>query len=150
MDGNLTDKAGLGRRLPLKLKEDTLGRVFVQGLTEVEIASPEQALEVLRRGAASRRKAGTALNHQSSRSHSVFGLSLVRPCPAEEAAAAASAAEDGCPAELLGRVARMSFVDLAGSERANRYGGAADLMAPCPRTPTLSSPGAGRATWAPG
>lgn len=57
---------------------------------QVEVAGPEAALEVLRRGARLRQKAATALNYASSRSHSVFSVLLCRrPAPAAGAAAPA-------------------------------------------------------------
>lgn len=40
------------------------------------VASSAEALSVLRKGSKHRQKAGTALNHQSSRSHSIFTVSL--------------------------------------------------------------------------
>ena len=62
------------------------GRMSVQ----VEVAGPEAALEVLRRGARLRQKAATALNYASSRSHSVFSVLLCRrlaPAPSTAAPA---------------------------------------------------------------
>lgn len=59
-----------------------------------------QALEVIQRGSSNRRKADTTLNSMSSRSHSVFTVTLL-----------------GTSGE---RLSKLSFVDLAGSERATR------------------------------
>jgi len=58
---------------------------------QVEVGSPGEALDVLRRGARLRQKAATALNYASSRSHSVFSVLLCRPA-APAAAPAAPAA----------------------------------------------------------
>lgn len=81
--------------------------------------SAAAAVDALCRGALHRRKASTALNAQSSRSHAVFTAHILRPDPAlpnnGPAAKAASA-----PPELRNRVARLTFVDLAGSERQHR------------------------------
>ena len=85
------------------MKEDKEGRVYVQGLTEVDVTTPQQARRVVQQGGASRRKAETALNYQSSRSHSVFTVTLV------DAGGA--------------RLSKLSFVDLAGSERVARCAG---------------------------
>ena len=61
----------------------------------------EEAFNCLKQGQAARQKAKTALNADSSRSHSVFCIKLLD--------------------EDSGRVwSRMSIVDLAGSERTNR------------------------------
>eukprot|EP00951_Prasinocladus_malaysianus_P022012 scaffold183352_cov52-Prasinocladus_malaysianus.AAC.1 len=83
--------------------------------SQVRVRNQEEALEVLRRGSKHRQKAGTALNHQSSRSHSIFTISLSKvAAPPEEGEAPA-------PNERLGQ---LSFVDLAGAERVNRTGNA--------------------------
>ena len=77
------------------------GEVFVKGLREVEVRGVDEAFALLQLGQAARAKARTALNADSSRSHSVFCVKLVD-------------ASDG-------RVwSRMSIVDLAGSERTQR------------------------------
>ena len=75
--------------------------VFVKGLREVEVHSVDEAFSCLKQGQAARQKAKTALNADSSRSHSVFCIKLLD--------------------EDSGRLwSRMSIVDLAGSERTNR------------------------------
>ncbi|PSC76545.1 Kinesin KIF19 [Micractinium conductrix] len=118
---DLLERAGqgagpLGQRVALRLKEDTLGRVFVEGLSEVEVGSAEEAHAVLRRGSRQRQRAETGLNYSSSRSHSIFTITLYQEAP--EGHCSQEGGEDGCE-EKLGR---MSFVDLAGSERAQRTG----------------------------
>ena len=123
------------QRPALRLMEDTRGRVVVAGLSETEVASAEDALAVLRRGAKHRQRAETGLNYSSSRSHSIFALSVVRrvappptaaaaATPGEESdeAATARAAAFAAAAPKVERLGRMSFVDLAGSERAQRTG----------------------------
>ena len=76
------------------------GEVFVKGLREVEVRGVDDAFALLKVGQAARAKARTALNADSSRSHSVFCVKLV---------------------DADGRVwSRMSIVDLAGSERSDR------------------------------
>ncbi|KFM26537.1 Kinesin-like protein KIF19 [Auxenochlorella protothecoides] len=92
--------------------EDAEGRVFVAGLSQAEAASAEHALCLLRRGARQRARAETGLNYASSRSHSVFQITLYPPARLGEPAR-------NDPGERLGT---MSFVDLAGSERAQRTG----------------------------
>ncbi|KAL4444957.1 hypothetical protein ABPG77_004007 [Micractinium sp. CCAP 211/92] len=124
---DLLDEQGvgpLGQRAPLRLKEDSLGRVFVAGLAEVEVGSADKALLLLRRGSRQRQRAETGLNYSSSRSHSIFTVTLYQlgldAQSSEEGA-------DGVPEEGDGRsgeqkLGHMSFVDLAGSERAQRTG----------------------------
>ena len=45
-------------------------------LLQVSVTSATAALEVMRRGAKQRQRAATAMNFQSSRSHSIFTVSL--------------------------------------------------------------------------
>ncbi|KAL0031011.1 hypothetical protein WJX79_008907 [Trebouxia sp. C0005] len=105
----LAEEAGavLGQRPALRLKEDSQGRIFVKGLSEVAVGSAGAAMDMQRKGARQRQKAATALNYHSSRSHSIFTVALYRASGHEEESA---------------RMGRLSFVDLAGSERANRTG----------------------------
>jgi hypothetical protein len=49
-----------------------MGRVFVSGLSQVEVGSAGEALATMRRGARQRRRGQTGLNATSSRSHSIF------------------------------------------------------------------------------
>ncbi|KAA6416833.1 MAG: kinesin motor domain containing [Trebouxia sp. A1-2] len=117
----LAEEAGavLGQRPALRLKEDSQGRIFVKGLSEVAVGSAGAAMDMQRKGARQRQKAATALNYHSSRSHSIFTVALYRASGHEEESA---------------RMGRLSFVDLAGSERANRTGnvGARLKYAPFP------------------
>lgn len=52
--------------------------MYVHGVTEIEVKSSEEAFEVFQRGQRRRRVAHTALNAESSRSHSVFTIRLVQ------------------------------------------------------------------------
>lgn len=65
----------LAHRPSLKLKEDSMGRVFVAGLSEVQVGTAGEALALLRRGSRQRQRAETGLNYSSSRSHSIFTVS---------------------------------------------------------------------------
>lgn len=60
------------------LREDGLKNMYVHGVTEVEVKSPEEAFEAFYRGQRKKRVANTMLNAESSRSHSVFSIRLVQ------------------------------------------------------------------------
>ena len=60
----------------LRVFEDKEKGIFVAGATEVAIASPDAVFAVLRAGQAARAVSATGMNANSSRSHSVFILSL--------------------------------------------------------------------------
>ncbi|KAK9830576.1 hypothetical protein WJX81_000359 [Elliptochloris bilobata] len=94
---------------PLAVREDLRRGVYVEGLCEEVVSSVEEAAALLARGAAARRVGETAMNRESSRSHSVFTLTL-------ETRTAGAAGLD----KLLH--ARLNLVDLAGSERQKASG----------------------------
>lgn len=52
--------------------------MYVHGVTEIEVKSSEEACKIFQRGQRRRRVAHTALNAESSRSHSVFTIRLVQ------------------------------------------------------------------------
>lgn len=67
------------RTLQSKLvREDGNKNMYVHAVTEIEVKSAEEAFELFQRGQRKRRVAHTALNAESSRSHSVFTIRLVQ------------------------------------------------------------------------
>ena len=56
------------------MREDSSHQMYVSGVTEVEVKTTEEAFQVLEQGKRHRRVAQTQLNHESSRSHSVFTI----------------------------------------------------------------------------
>lgn len=94
------------------LREDKRKRVFVWLAKEVEVASADEAFDLFVKGVRRRRMAHTALNTESSRSHSVFNIKVVQaPLDAE-----GEVIQD----EKFLTVSQLSLVDLAGSERTQR------------------------------
>jgi kinesin family protein 11 len=99
-------------RTELKIFDDSAKKgVFIQGLEEVGVRSIGDALGALSRGSQRRQIAATKMNDHSSRSHSVFTLTV-------HTKEASPAGED------LLRVGKMNLVDLAGSENIGRSGAA--------------------------
>jgi len=97
------------------LREDSYRNMYVHGAVEVEVKSPEEALETFYKGQKQRRVAETQLNIESSRSHSIFTLRVV-------ATPMDALGEDilSSPHHLI--VSQLALVDLAGSERTARTG----------------------------
>ncbi|KAL6261964.1 hypothetical protein P5V15_007047 [Pogonomyrmex californicus] len=95
------------------VREDGNKNMYVHAVTEVEVKSAEEAFELFQRGQRKRRVAHTALNAESSRSHSVFTIRLVQaPLDCE--------GEHVMQDKRIVCVSQLSLVDLAGSERTNR------------------------------
>lgn len=95
--------------------------MYVYGVTEVEVKSTVEAFEMVWQGQRRRRVAETQLNHESSRSHSVFTVRLVQ-APLNQAG------DEVLQDKEKVASAQLSLVDLAGSERTSRTGGGGDRM----------------------
>lgn len=105
----ITDLLAIGAEPPkVRILEDRTG-VVMQGLEEPHVKGSKEIFSLLETGNARRRTAETLLNKQSSRSHSVFIVTVsVREVLAE--------------GEEVIRVGKLYLVDLAGSENVSRSG----------------------------
>ncbi|KAK7345653.1 hypothetical protein VNO77_16261 [Canavalia gladiata] len=97
------------QKKPLTLMEDGKGCVFVRGLEEESVYSVNEIYTLLERGASKRRTADTLLNKRSSRSHSVFTITVY-------------VKETVIGDEELIKCGKLNLVDLAGSENILRSG----------------------------
>ena len=87
-----------------QIVEEKGGRgVFVRGLTEVEVASEAEALNLLYSGQLARTTAQHKLNRNSNRSHSIFTVTLRQQ------------SRSGVSEKVV--TSKLNLVDLAGSER---------------------------------
>ncbi|THH16360.1 hypothetical protein EW146_g4276 [Bondarzewia mesenterica] len=94
----------------LKIFEDASKKgVFIQGLEEMAVKDAADALALLVKGSDRRQIAATKFNDHSSRSHSVFSITV-------------HTKETSSMGEDLLRVGKMNLVDLAGSENIGRSG----------------------------
>jgi len=104
------------------LREDNCRNMYVYGVTETEVKTPEEALNTFFRGQRQRRVAQTMLNLQSSRSHSIFNIRLV-------AVPYDPLGEDIMCDPTVMTVSQLALVDLAGSERTARTGNTGERLA---------------------
>nr|XP_022752804.1 kinesin-like protein KIN-5D [Durio zibethinus] len=94
---------------PITLMEDGKGGVFVRGLEEEVVTTANEIYKILEKGSAKRRTAETLLNKQSSRSHSIFSITIhIKECTPE--------------GEEMIKCGKLNLVDLAGSENISRSG----------------------------
>ena len=98
-------------RTSLQIREDKKKGVFVEGLSEWAVRSPNEVYALMQKGAQCRATATTKMNDLSSRSHAVFiiiveQMTLLNKNDQYEA--------DG-PKQI--KVGKLNLVDLAGSER---------------------------------
>ncbi|CAJ0959131.1 unnamed protein product, partial [Mesorhabditis belari] len=104
----------IGTPIARDTRVDIANSVYVDGVSEFEVETADEALELLARGDQRRRISDTLLNKSSSRSHSVFTIRLVQ-APFESDLADYPTTDQR---QLV--VSQLSLVDLAGSERAKR------------------------------
>ena len=88
----------------LEIRRNATEGVFIENLTEVPVSSAEEVVEVLTQGNGNRAITSTAMNEQSSRSHSMLVVK-VRTITTE------TQKESG---------AALTLIDLAGSERPSK------------------------------
>ncbi|WMV56398.1 hypothetical protein MTR67_049783 [Solanum verrucosum] len=94
---------------PIALMEDGKGGVLVRGLEEEIVSTANEIYKILEKGSAKRRTAETLLNKQSSRSHSIFSITIhIKECTPE--------------GEEMIKCGKLNLVDLAGSENISRSG----------------------------
>lgn len=105
-----------------KIFEDARGGVFIQGLEEAFVRNAHEAIEQLRKGSHRRQIAATKFNDHSSRSHSVFTVTVHTKTKAGESTAMAGSGTGAVPGEDYLRTGKLNLVDLAGSENIGRSG----------------------------
>ena len=96
----------------LELREKPDQGVYVKDLTTFVVRSVEEMREKLEEGRGNRKVGETKMNAESSRSHSIFSITV-----------------DTC--EVIGgeqhiKVGKLNLVDLAGSERQSKTGATGD------------------------
>ena len=95
----------------LKIFEDATrkGSIIVGGLEEITVHSKAEIYEILRKGSAKRQTAATLMNAHSSRSHTIFSVTV-------------HIKENAIDGEDLVKIGKLNLVDLAGSENIGRSG----------------------------
>ncbi|CAE6428360.1 unnamed protein product [Rhizoctonia solani] len=94
----------------LKIFDDVAKKgTFIQGLEEAHVRDAQHAIEVLRKGSERRQIAATKFNDHSSRSHSIFTLTV-------------HTKETSSDGNDLIKTGKLNLVDLAGSENIGRSG----------------------------
>jgi kinesin family protein 11 len=105
-------KGGALKEGELRIYEDPnpKGRgVVIQGLEEVGVRSARDGIDLLRKGSSRRETGETLMNATSSRSHSIFSITV-------------HVKETSSTGEDLLKVGKLNLVDLAGSENIGRSG----------------------------
>jgi len=96
----------------LPVHEDKARGVYVKGLLEVYVSAEEEVYEVLRRGGSARAVSATNMNAESSRSHSIFLVTIAQ-----------KNVETGSQ-----KSGQLFLVDLAGSEKIGKTGASGQTL----------------------
>jgi kinesin family protein 5 len=96
----------------LPVHEEKNRGVYVKGLLEIYVSSVQEVYEVMRRGGSSRAVASTNMNQESSRSHSIFVVTITQ-----------KNVETGSA-----KSGQLFLVDLAGSEKVGKTGASGQTL----------------------
>jgi Kinesin motor domain len=107
-------------RTSLQIREDKKKGVFVEGLSEWAVRSPNEIYSLMQKGALSRATATTKMNDMSSRSHAVFiiiveQMTTIDQAQQQQMVNNGQYVDDDAPKQI--KVGKLNLVDLAGSER---------------------------------
>lgn len=75
---SLTSFLSPAKKTNLQVKEDKTRGLYVQDVTEVYVQNPEEMYQVMRSGQQNRSVAATRMNAVSSRSHSIFQVTVMQ------------------------------------------------------------------------
>ena len=96
----------------LPVHEEKSRGVYVKGLLEIYVSSVQEVFEVMRRGGTARATAATNMNQESSRSHSIFVITITQ-----------KNVETGSA-----KSGQLFLVDLAGSEKVGKTGASGQTL----------------------
>lgn len=96
----------------LPIQDDRTKGVHVKGLSEYYMSSPEEVYEMIRQGTAARAVSATKMNTESSRSHSIFMVTV------QQRHTETGASKSGT----------LYLVDLAGSEKVGKTGASGQTL----------------------
>ncbi|KAK2067799.1 hypothetical protein P8C59_001506 [Phyllachora maydis] len=96
----------------LPIHEEKNRGVYVKGLLEIYVSSVQEVYEVMRRGGDARKVAATRMNQESSRSHSIFVITI------SQKNVETGSAKSG----------QLFLVDLAGSEKVGKTGASGQTL----------------------
>ncbi|XP_029139849.1 kinesin-like protein KIF7 [Protobothrops mucrosquamatus] len=106
----------------IQIWEDDRGNIVLHGVKETEVEGLDEVLSLLEMGNAAKHTGGTRLNRKSSRSHTIFTVTMAQRQSSN------CLARFACPEKTLaptsGQIltSKFHFVDLAGSERVMKLG----------------------------
>lgn len=111
-------------RTNLHIREDKKKGVYVEGLSEWAVRTPNEIYSLMQKGASSRTTAATKMNDVSSRSHAIFIIIVEQMNQTDE-----DGNQNEVPQQI--KVGKLNLVDLAGSERVRVTGATGKRLEEC-------------------
>ncbi|KAI3460205.1 hypothetical protein Pfo_016868 [Paulownia fortunei] len=113
-------KVNIPGKPPIQIRETSNGVITLAGSTECSVKTLKEMADCLEQGSLSRATGSTNMNHQSSRSHAIFTITMEQMRRLHPGVSSEGNLNDCMTEEYL--CAKLHLVDLAGSERAKRTG----------------------------
>ncbi|KFO76510.1 Kinesin-like KIF7, partial [Cuculus canorus] len=110
----------------IQIREDDKGNIVICGVKELEVEGLDEVLSLLEMGNTAKHTGATHLNRQSSRSHTIFTVTMEQRRKAGRLALYHH--DPSIPASGQVLVSKFRFVDLAGSERIVKTGNTGERL----------------------
>ncbi|OXB57531.1 hypothetical protein ASZ78_009126 [Callipepla squamata] len=112
----------------IQIREDDKGNIVLCGVKESEVEGLDEVLSLLEMGNTAKHTGATHINAQSSRSHTIFTVTMEQRRGAGRVTRLALSSQPAVPASGQVLVSKFHFVDLAGSERIVKTGNTGERL----------------------
>ncbi|KFV84613.1 Kinesin-like KIF7, partial [Struthio camelus australis] len=112
----------------IQIREDDKGNIVLCGVKESEVEGLDEVLSLLEMGNAAKHTGATHINAQSSRSHTIFTVTMEQRRGAGRLTRLTLHDRTSIPASGQVLVSKFHFVDLAGSERIVKTGNTGERL----------------------
>ncbi|XP_021263229.1 LOW QUALITY PROTEIN: kinesin-like protein KIF7 [Numida meleagris] len=112
----------------IQIREDDKGNIVLCGVKESEVEGLDEVLSLLEMGNTAKHTGATHINVQSSRSHTIFTVTMEQRRGAGRVTRLALSNQPAIPASGQVLVSKFHFVDLAGSERIVKTGNTGERL----------------------
>ncbi|XP_062998619.1 kinesin-like protein KIF7 [Elgaria multicarinata webbii] len=112
----------------IQIREDDKGNIVLHGVKEIEVEGLDEVLSLLEMGNMAKHTGATHINRKSSRSHSIFTVTMEQRRCAGRLTRLALQEKLLIPASGQVLASKFHFVDLAGSERVVKTGNTGERL----------------------
>uniref|UniRef100_A0A8D2LVR9 Kinesin family member 7 n=1 Tax=Varanus komodoensis TaxID=61221 RepID=A0A8D2LVR9_VARKO len=112
----------------IQIREDDKGNIVLHGVKETEVEGLDEVLSLLEMGNMAKHTGSTHINRKSSRSHSIFTVTMEQRRRVGRLSCSAHQEKVSIPAAGQVLASKFHFVDLAGSERVVKTGNTGERL----------------------